>query len=135
MSRNRFLSLMSFWRTLLTLVTWQVLMFGVPLWPAETLCGFAVALTDVHLTFVVFVWRREITSYRRWQSQDNQELIVKIKQWQSCQLWSRAWLDRVGKNLDREHCKQVNDRFATLLLNMSKSTTVLWKRTPSPLQI
>lgn len=41
----------------LTFVAGQVLMFGVPMRPAETFRRLAVTLADEHLAFVVLAWR------------------------------------------------------------------------------
>ena len=41
----------------LTVLAGQVLVFGVPIRPAETFCGLAVTLADEHLTFIVLAWR------------------------------------------------------------------------------
>lgn len=42
----------------LTVLTGQVLMFRVPMRPAETFCGLAVTLADEHLAFIVLAWKR-----------------------------------------------------------------------------
>lgn len=54
------------WGFSLTVLAGQVLVLGVPMRPAETFGGLAVALADEHLAFVVLAWRgRTQESHRR----------------------------------------------------------------------
>lgn len=65
----------------LTVLAGQVLMFWVPMRPAETFCGLAVTLADEHLAFIVLAWKR-------WTQNVNAIVLLLRLPQTKCRMWN-----------------------------------------------